>query len=240
MKYFPETDSMAANPFRSVKKFSETRHPRYIPPLDDFWTVYDQVENLQDKVILMAFLHTAGRRSEIFNLKFSDLDFHSGRIRLWTRKRKNGSMEYDWIPMTTELSEKLQSWRKERLMMRVGDKEHVFVCLEQTPFCVEYYGQPFMKRQHFLKRLCKRAKIKPFGFHSIRHLTATELFIKGYDLWIIQTIMRHKSPTTTIRYLHKQGLTPARQALEASLKRECRVIDFPQKKASGSAESEGL
>jgi integrase len=127
LKYFPETDSMAANPFRSVKKFSETRHPRYIPPLDDFWTVYDQVENLQDKVILMAFLHTAGRRSEIFNLKFSDLDFHSGRIRLWTRKRKDGSLEYDWIPMTAELSEKLQSWRKERLMMRAGDKEHAFV-----------------------------------------------------------------------------------------------------------------
>jgi integrase len=97
-----------------------------------------------------------------------------------------------------------------------------------------------MKRRHFLKRLCKRAKIKSFGFHAIPHLTATELFMKGYDRWIIQTIMRHKSPTTTIRYLHKQGLTPARHALETSLKREGNVIDFTQKKASGSAESEGL
>ena len=51
--------------------------------------------------------------------------------------------------------------------MKTSDKEHVFVCLDQTPFCEQYYGQPFIKRQHLMERLCKKAKVKPFGFHGV-------------------------------------------------------------------------
>jgi hypothetical protein len=33
-----------------------------------------------------------------------------------------------------------------------------------------------------MRRLCDKAKVKPFGFHAIRHLTASTLFNQGYDV----------------------------------------------------------
>jgi len=75
------------NPFLSVKKFPEERRPRYVPPEDDFWKVYDQAVG-QDKVMLLAFLHLAARRSEVFRIKLSDLDFLNNQICLWTQKRE--------------------------------------------------------------------------------------------------------------------------------------------------------
>ncbi len=78
------------NPFQEVMKFREERQPRYIPPEADFWKIYNTAEG-QDKVMLAAFLYLAARRKEIFNLKWSDVDFENKRVRLWTQKRQGGT-----------------------------------------------------------------------------------------------------------------------------------------------------
>ena len=65
-----------------------------------------------------------------------------------------------------------------------------------------------------MRRLCKRCKVKRFGFHAIRHLSASILFNQGYEVGVIQTILRHKSPNNTERYLQSIGLERVRDALE--------------------------
>jgi len=220
----------AVNPFLSVKKFPEVRQPRYVPSEEDFWKVYDQATG-QDRVMLLAFLHLAARRSEVFHIKWSDVDFVANRICLWTKKREGGHKEYDWLPMTSDLRQALLQWCEERLKQPTDDKEHVFVCLEETPFCKEYYGKPFLHRQHLMERLCNRANVKPFGFHGIRHLTASILYKKGYPLAIIQAILRHANPNTTARYIRSLGLEETRGALEEGLKGPAKVIEFQKVKA---------
>ena len=215
------------NPFLSVKKFPEERQPRYVPSEEDFWKVYDLAEG-QDKVMLLTFLHLAARRSEVFHIKWSDVDFVDNRIRLWTKKRMGGHKEFDWLPMTTDLRQALLQWCEKRLKQPTEDKDHVFVCLAETPFCEVYYGKPFLHRQHLMERLCTKAEVKPFGFHGIRHLTASILYQKGYTLSIIQTILRHASPNTTARYIHSLGLEETRGALEEGLKGPAQVIEFPK------------
>jgi len=213
------------NPFLAVKKFPEERQPRYVPPEEDFWKVYDQAVS-QDKLMLLTFLHLAARKSEVFRIKWSDVDFADNRIRLWTKKREAGHNEYDWLPMTSDLKKALLHWREERLKQVTADKEHVFVCLDETPFCEPYYGKPFIHRQHLMERLCSRAKVKPFGFHGIRHLTASILYQKGYPLAVIQAILRHANPNTTARYIHSLGLEETREALEEGLKGPAQVVEF--------------
>jgi len=218
-----------------VEKMPETRQPRYVPPEDDFWKIYAWAEG-QDKVMLLAFLHLAARRGELFRLTWEDVDFGNSRIRLWTRKRKDGTFEYDWLPMTKELRKSVRWWWQNR---PIKDSPYVFVCLDDTAFTREYYGKPFKERVQFMRRLCNKVKVKRFGFHAIRHLSASILFNSGYDLGVIQAILRHRSPSTTERYLKSIGMERVRDALESlSFKTEkAEVIAFDKFFGTGKVEA---
>ena len=128
--------------------------------------------------------------------------------------------------MTEELKSNLLAWWQERTKHESTDRRYVFVCLDRTAFCEEYYGKPFKVRQHFMQRLCEKAGVKPFGFHAIRHLTVSILFHKGVDIADIQAILRHKNPNTTARYLRSIGLEHTRKALEENIGQ---VLELPKK-----------
>jgi integrase len=196
-----------------VEKMPEKRHPRYIPPERDFWKVYETAQG-QDKVILTACLHLAARKGELFRLHWDDVDFGEERVRLFTRKRKGGTLESNWLPMTDELFNVLLSHRQ------VTDSEWVFVNL--------ITGRPFVERKRWMGVLCKKAGVKPFGLHAIRHLTASILAKDGVAAIKIQGVLRHKKLSTTERYLHQLGgLKTALQVLSKK-KKPSGEPSFPQ------------
>lgn len=191
------------NPFRFVDKFPEERHPRYVPPMDDFLKVLHRATG-QDFVMLMVFLCLAPRRSEVFGIKRSDIDFVNKRIKIWTRKRKGGNLEYDWLPIVDGLLPILKKW----LIVRKKTKSkypHIFLSRS---------GKPFIERADFMGRICRQARVKKFGFHGIRHLTAVYLYHHGEKTQTIQLILRHLDPRTTSKYLKKIGPEEGRTGLD--------------------------
>jgi|GEM_PF-180762 len=223
IKYLEGFPADRLNPFHQVPERPESTKPRYVPPVADFWKVHTCAEG-QDKVMLISYLCLAARRSELFRLKVSDLDFNGRQVQLWTRKRKSGCLEPDWVPMVDMLAKALRGWLKARPI----DSDYVFICMDPRECNSERYGEPFKKRIHLMKRLCRRAGIKPFGFHGIRHLTASILYDGGVEINVIQQILRHLSPTTTAKYLHRlRGSRQAREALETSLKAPDPMIPNP-------------
>jgi integrase len=217
------------NPFQAVDRFPETRKPRYVPPEQDFWAVFNLAEG-QDKAMLATCLYLAARRGEMYRMKLSDIDWKNDQVRLWTRKRKNGTMEYDWLPMASELKRHLKEWIETRISLKTEDMQHVFVNANLAPCCERHYGKPFVMRQRFMERLCAKAKVKPFGFHSIRHLTASILYKNEYGVSVIQTILRHQNPNTTVRYIRSLGLDHVKKALEEGIRNN--VIDLAEKKSA--------
>jgi integrase len=189
-----------------TERFPEDRVTRYIPPEKDFWKVHEVAQG-QDKVMLTAYLHLAARRSELFRLCWDDVDFAHRRVRIGTRKRLGGSLEYDWMPMTDELFDTLLCHRQS------AENEWVFPHHET--------GRPYKTRQHVMGRLCAQAGVKPFGFHAIRHLTASILAQADVPLVTIQRILRHKNLLTTERYI--RGLEPVKPALEILSTRKSRL-----------------
>lgn len=180
------------NPFHAVDKFPADKKPRYVPPESDFWRVY-AVASEEDRVFLLTLLHTAARRTELFRLKWSDVDLVERKIRLGTRKTADGSMEWSWIPMTKMLHDALFKYRTQ--------SRSIYVFTRDT-------GEQYTSRQHYMGRLCARAGVKPFGFHAIRHLAATILAYGGLDIPSIQAILRHHSPNTTALYIQSLGVQP--------------------------------
>jgi len=200
----------------NVDKLPEQRHPRYIPPERDFWAVYD-VAGGQEKVLLLSCLHLAARRGEILALRWEDVNFAEGKVRLFTRKRKDGSLESDWLPMTDELLEALLDHRQK------ANTEWVFPNPETA--------LPYIDPRKILKRLCKKAGVKPFGFHAIRHLTASILAKHDVPLVDIQAILRHQRLSTTEKYIRQlRSVRPALRLLSRKKKPTISPHRNPQKK----------
>lgn len=220
-KYLDHWPAMA-NPISKISQYSYTKKPRQVPPMDDVQKVLDAMEG-QDRVMLLAYLHTAARRDEIFRLQWKDIDFANGRITLWTRKRKSGSLEPDVIPMTGQLREALVKHR--------AGSSGVGLVFHRN-------GRQYKVRQHWIKYWCGIVGVPRFCIHGIRHLTASWLDSHGVPLRTIQAILRHKSATTTSRYLHE--LAGAQVDLDSVFDQTKKGKVIEVKKASGSVDPEGL
>jgi integrase len=88
------------------------------------------------------------------------------------------------------------------------------------------YGRPFRYRIHFLQRLYDRTGVTRFGFHSIRHPTASTFYRLGHDVATVQAILRHKSPNTTECYLRSLGVEDVRHALNDLSVQKGAVFEF--------------
>lgn len=183
------------NPVGKIKRIPHERRPQYTPSTKDILRVIAAATR-EERVFLNCYLQTAARKSEIFRWTWNDdINFERRQIRLGTRKTIDGSMDYEWLPMSDELYEELWWWWNN---CPIRDTPYVFVCTSNR-----HYGKPYTTRHRFLPGLCKRAGVKPFGFHAMRRYVASILADKHkVSAKTIQRILRHKSLATTERYIH--------------------------------------
>ena len=182
------------NPALNISKFPETKYVRYIPPLEDLRAVVEAAEGWQ-KDFIRLLLHTAGRLGEIRNLTWDDVSFKNNTITLWTSKRRGGHKEPRTIAMTDDA--------REILLRRYKSGEN-----QNYVFINPNTNQPFPRLNRTLinmfEELCKKAKVKYFSAHSIRHYVASNLVeLSHTDIRAVQKILGHTNISTTERYLHE-------------------------------------
>jgi integrase len=138
---------------------------------------------------LLVLFHTLGRVGEIFRLKWDDVNFDRKEIRLWTRKRRGGNWESDWLPMNADLEKVLRDLWKKRTQ-------------DEWVFLNPKTGTRFKDRYDMFRRTCKRAGVRRYSFHTIRHFVASYLYDKKKrPISEISKLLRHTNVQTTERYL---------------------------------------
>jgi site-specific recombinase XerD len=110
------------------------------------------------------------------------------------------------IPLNNSLQETL-AWLKER-------SRSDFVFINQRT------GQRFWQRPDILKGLCKKAGVKYFPWHSLRHLAASQLAAFNTPILDVSRYLGHASIGTSEIYLHslEKGLQEASNNLDGLLK----------------------
>jgi site-specific recombinase XerD len=67
-------------------------------------------------------------------------------------------------------------------------------------------GEPLAGPRYWFEPALRKAKIRAFSWHCLRHTFASRLVMAGVDLRTAQELLGHKSIATTVRYSH---LSPA-------------------------------
>ncbi|MEM3561447.1 MAG: tyrosine-type recombinase/integrase [Nitrososphaerota archaeon] len=155
------------------------------------------IKNPLLKDIVIFALNTGLRKSEILNLKWDEVDLRLKCIILGSEKTK--SKRKHILPLNQKALEVIKRRLKEK---RKG-----------CPYVFHRSGKEIKCFKEAFKNALKRAKIKDFHFHDLRHTFASRLVQKGVDLYVVKHLLNHADITTTQRYAHLR-LDNMRKAVE--------------------------
>jgi integrase len=191
--WFRKIKGITHNPVINIERLPEERRLDYIPPVEDIDKVMMACSG-QDRVMLQCYYFTFARRGEIFNWTWEDINFEKQWYCLWTKKRLHSDRQADYFPLPedSELYKALK-WQWEH---RDKNSPYVFTNPET--------GEKFVQRNKFMKGLCKRTGVKPFGIKAFRKYGPSVLNdIHRVSIKKLQRLLRHRTQTTTEIYLKK-------------------------------------
>ena len=143
--------------------------------------------NIKHKCIV-SLLYSAGlRRSELLNLKITDIE--SDRMLILVKNSKGFKDRYTLLSkkILFDLREYYKEWKPKHFLFE-GEKGGAYSATSVRAI---------------MNRSAKKAKIlKKVTPHMLRHSFATHLLENGTDIRYIQKLLGHKSSTTTEIYTH--------------------------------------
>ena len=140
-----------------------------------------------DFEIVEVALHSGMRRSELFNLRWEDVDLRNLVITI--PLSKHGGKRY--VPVNVRVMEILKSRHKKRASIWVFPSQN-----PETPLDANNWV-----RRIFTPAL-RLAGIRQFTFHCCRHTTASRLVMAGVDIRTVQEILGHLDISVTLKYSH--------------------------------------
>lgn len=184
---------IADNPCRKVRRGKETRGRTRFLSDDERKGLLAACDKATDtpelKIVVLLAITTGGRRSEISELRWRDVDMKRNRITFVDTK--NG--ETRAAPLVGPALELMKDWAKIRPM---DSSAFVF------PGRTDRTNNKPLDFQRAWKTALKRAEITDFRFHDLRHTAASYLAMNGAGLREIADILGHKTLAMVQRYSH--------------------------------------
>ncbi len=137
--------------------------------------------------MVLLSLNTGMRRGEVFNLRWSDVDFSNKSLVIHGHSSKSGRSRH--VPLNAEALDTLERWRRQQKSL----SELVFPGKG---------GQPFNNVKRSWDALLQAAKIDRFRWHDMRHHFASKLVMASVDLNTVRELLGHSDFKLTMRYAH--------------------------------------
>jgi integrase len=188
------------NPISKVRcSAKRLREPDVITPVE-FQSLMLEL-SLRERVMVMLAASTGLRRSELFALRWGDINFFTLEIAV-TRscvRGRFGRVKTEAsgrpVPLQESVSQALVEWRKQSPYK--AESDFLFPSLRLNgakPLT------PDMVLKKIIRPALARAGVtgKVVGWHTFRHSLATNLRSLGVDLKVAQELMRHANSRVTM------------------------------------------
>ena len=150
------------------------------------------------KPMVLVSLNTGMRRGELFDLKWSAVNFDTKTITVAGATTKTSDTRH--IPMNKETIGVQDAWKKQ-----VSESPYVFP---------GQGGGRFEDVKSAWLKLLERAQIDGFRWHDMRHDFASRLVMAGVPLNTVRDLLGHADIKMTLRYAH---LAPGTKAAAVEL-----------------------
>jgi integrase len=171
------------NPVKKVEFFQERQFVMKILDREEINRLIDAAADHLKPILIIA-LSTGMRKGEIFNLRWSDIDFIDHHIHI--KKTKSNVMRK--IPMNSIVAGTLKNIERK--------SEFIF------PSSWSKKHKHIMGVFRLFKAACKKAGIEDLRFHDLRHTAATLMVTGGVPLVTVSQILGHSTIHMTMKYAH--------------------------------------
>lgn len=213
------------NPCIGIERNNEIRRQRYLSG-DEMAALTAALAAHEDQHpqtvnIIRVLLFTGARSSEVFSMRWDNLDLKTGT---WSKPAASTKQAK---PHTVPLSAPAR-----QLLADIAAKQqplgvYVFPSHSEAGHMVQI-RKPWAS-------ICKTAGISGLRIHDVRHSFASQLASSGASLPLIGALLGHSNPTTTHRYAHlfqdpqRAAVEKVAAIVEAAGKDAKPVLAFPTK-----------
>jgi integrase len=176
-----QNEMISKNPARYVKLEKENNIRDRVLSEQEFQRLLE-VSPLHLQQIMIVAYYTAMRKGEILGLRWDEVDFKAGLIRLGAGRTKTN--EARRIPLAPEIVEMLREKKRSKT----------------TPFVFVYAGEPIDDVKTSFGTARRAAGLEDFRFHDFRHTAITNWRRAGHDFFTIMAATGHTTMSVFQRY----------------------------------------
>jgi integrase/recombinase XerD len=156
-------------------------------------------EPIRNRVMLALAYDAALRREELCSLATEDLDPGHRTLRVQARNTKNRLERV--VPYSAATGVLLTDYLTHRATISRA-RGPLFLSESRRN-----HGRPLSlwTWSKVVRRIADEAGVSRFSTHTTRHLCLTDLARMGWELHTIATFAGHRSPESTLRYIHLSG-----------------------------------
>jgi site-specific recombinase XerD len=193
LKFLKENEVIAGNPAETVTRAKkEEKDPTVLFRNEYKALLFEAHGNSRDYAILLTFLKSGIRESELAGLNLEDIDSIHDVIRIREGKGKKERS----IPLMPELKRALQRYVGDRdRQANIVDVETLFLARNGTSL------NPSSIRK-LVSKYYKKAGVRKSGVHTLRHTFSAHNVNNGMSIADLQKVLGHKKKETTLKYIH--------------------------------------
>ena len=206
--FLKENGVLQTNPAASVKgPRREEKEPAILYKEQYKALLYEASDDPRDYAIIMTFLQTGIRLSELATLTLEDIDFEN---RLLAVRQGKGRRDRQ-IPLVDEEVKALRNYPRHRATELILDDDTLFLAKNGTSLNVSSV-------KAIVAKYVKKAGIrKRVGVHTLRHTFGAHKADKHMSIATLQALMGHKKKETTLKYIHLARTNLRKEMVDTAL-----------------------